>query len=90
MDKSFGKYLPSMTVKLFGGGRSRRHLLLGCACGSGVDRVFLHDPGANDTFCAGDITEEMLDGIDHFHFGYPPLMKKCMSRMERSAICLKK
>ncbi len=42
----------------------------------GVDRIFLHNPGANDTFSADDITADMLDGVSHFHFGYPPLMKR--------------
>ena len=31
----------------------------------GVDRIFLHDPGANDTFCGSDIREEALeDAVD--------------------------
>ena len=42
----------------------------------GIDRIFLHHPGANDSFIADDITDKMLDGVRHFHFGYPPLMKK--------------
>lgn len=42
----------------------------------GADRIFLHNPGANDTFCAQDVTDELLEGIDHFHFGYPPLMAR--------------
>ena len=42
----------------------------------GVDRIFLHDPGANNTFCAADITEDLLEGITHFHFGYPTLMRR--------------
>jgi sugar/nucleoside kinase (ribokinase family) len=42
----------------------------------GVDRVFLHCPGANDSFCAADITLEHLAGARIFHFGYPPLMKR--------------
>lgn len=41
----------------------------------GIDRIFLHHPGANDTFTSADIKPEMLEGISHFHFGYPPLMK---------------
>ena len=41
----------------------------------GIDRVFLHCPGANDTFAADDVTPQLLDGMDVFHFGYPPLMK---------------
>lgn len=42
----------------------------------GIDRIFLHDPGANDTYGPEDIPEEELEGIDLFHFGYPPLMKR--------------
>lgn len=41
----------------------------------GIDRVFLHCPGANDTFEADDVTPALLEGMDLFHFGYPPLMK---------------
>jgi sugar/nucleoside kinase (ribokinase family) len=40
-----------------------------------IDRIFLHHPGANDTFCSQDIGNDKLDGVDLFHFGYPPLMK---------------
>ena len=42
----------------------------------GHDRIFLHDPGANDSFCQADIPDEALAGAKLFHFGYPPLMKK--------------
>lgn len=42
----------------------------------GVDRIFLHNPGANDTFRAEDIKEEALRDTALFHFGYPPLMKQ--------------
>ena len=42
----------------------------------GQDRIFLHNPGANDTFSASDIPEEALAGAALFHFGYPPLMKR--------------
>lgn len=41
----------------------------------GIDRVFLHHPGANDTFTAQDIQEEALADAALFHFGYPPIMK---------------
>ncbi len=41
----------------------------------GVDRMFLHCPGANDTFSAADIDYDRLTGAKLFHFGYPPLMK---------------
>ncbi len=42
----------------------------------GVDRIFLHNPGANDTFVMADIPEKTLEGVALFHFGYPPLMKQ--------------
>ena len=42
----------------------------------GTDRIFLHNPGANDTFTSDDIPEEALQDAVLFHFGYPTLMKK--------------
>ena len=42
----------------------------------GMDRVFLHNPGANDTFAAADIPREALRDAALFHFGYPPLMRR--------------
>ena len=42
----------------------------------GVDRVFLHHPGANDTFDASDVRYEVMAEARLFHFGYPPLMKR--------------
>ncbi len=42
----------------------------------GMDRVFLHNPGANDTFSASDIPEKALADAALFHFGYPTLMKR--------------
>ena len=41
----------------------------------GMDRIFLHHAGANDTFQASDVPNEALAGIRLFHFGYPPAMK---------------
>lgn len=41
----------------------------------GIDRIFLHNPGANDTFTNADIPDEALEDTALFHFGYPPLMK---------------
>ena len=41
----------------------------------GTDRIFLHDPGANDTFRSEDIDYERVSGAALFHFGYPPLMR---------------
>ena len=42
----------------------------------GIDRVFLHCPGANDSFCRADISEDVLQDIALFHFGYPTLLKR--------------
>ena len=42
----------------------------------GIDRIFLHHPGANDTFTADDLSEDLMKDTVLFHFGYPPLMKK--------------
>lgn len=41
----------------------------------GVDRIFLHFPGLNDTFQANDIPYESLKQARLFHFGYPPLLR---------------
>lgn len=41
----------------------------------GVDRFFLHYPGANDTFSANDVRYEQLSEARLFHFGYPPIMR---------------
>ena len=42
----------------------------------GVDRLFLHNVGANDTFCASDVDYAKLVAADLFHFGYPPVMRR--------------
>ncbi len=54
----------------------------------GIDRVFLHNPGANDTFCGADIPNEALAGASLFHFGYPPLMKKMYENGGRELVAL--
>ncbi len=41
----------------------------------GVDRIFLHCPGCNDTFSARDVETARLRGARIFHFGYPSLMR---------------
>ena len=41
----------------------------------GIDRIFLHCPGANDEFMCSDISDDALDDATLFHFGYPPLMR---------------
>jgi sugar/nucleoside kinase (ribokinase family) len=42
----------------------------------GLDRIFLHCPGANDSFSNDDISDSKIESASLFHFGYPPLMKK--------------
>jgi sugar/nucleoside kinase (ribokinase family) len=42
----------------------------------GVDRAFLHFPGANDTFGAADVRYDVVAEARLFHFGYPPLMQR--------------
>jgi sugar/nucleoside kinase (ribokinase family) len=42
----------------------------------GVDRFFLHCPGANDTFYANDVPEDWLASASLLHFGYPPVMRR--------------
>jgi sugar/nucleoside kinase (ribokinase family) len=53
----------------------------------GIDRIFFHCPGANDTFTDEDVPDEVIRGASIFHFGYPPLMKQIWSdggvRLER-------
>ena len=45
----------------------------------GHDRIFLHHPGANDTFSFDDLDLEAIRNASVFHFGYPPLMQ-CLYR----------
>jgi sugar/nucleoside kinase (ribokinase family) len=42
----------------------------------GVDRVFLHCPGPNDTYGADDVRLSDVRGARVFHFGYPPIMRR--------------
>ncbi|MCK5802968.1 MAG: carbohydrate kinase family protein [Lentisphaeria bacterium] len=40
----------------------------------GTDRMFLHCPGANESFVAADLDSDGLEGAALFHFGYPAFM----------------
>ncbi len=42
----------------------------------GIDRIFLHCTGANDTFGPEDIDAETVARARLMHFGYPPLMAR--------------
>jgi len=42
----------------------------------GIDRTFLHCPGANHTFGPEDVAPTLLAQARILHFGYPPLMRR--------------
>jgi sugar/nucleoside kinase (ribokinase family) len=46
----------------------------------GIDRSFLHCPGANDTFGAEDVATDQIADATIFHFGYPPIMARMFAR----------
>lgn len=39
-----------------------------------IDRIFLHNAGANEGFSESDVVNAVLEDATLFHFGYPPLM----------------
>ena len=45
----------------------------------GVDRIFIHCPGANSTFRSNDINYDLVARAGVFHFGYPPIMRSMYS-----------
>lgn len=42
----------------------------------GVDRIFVHTTGTNDTFSSEDVEKKLLEDVTLFHFGYPTVMEK--------------
>lgn len=42
----------------------------------GLDRMFLHYIGPNQTFSLEDIDYQLLQKVALFHFGYPPVMRE--------------
>jgi sugar/nucleoside kinase (ribokinase family) len=42
----------------------------------GLDRMFLHYLGPNQTFSPADIDYHLIEQADLFHFGYPPVMRE--------------
>jgi sugar/nucleoside kinase (ribokinase family) len=45
-----------------------------------TDRLFLHCPGANNTFVAADLPASLLHSARLLHFGYPPIMRRMWER----------
>ena len=41
----------------------------------GIDRIFLHNPGTNNTFTSESVDIELVKRSKVFHLGYPPLMR---------------
>ena len=41
----------------------------------GIDRIFLHHSGANDSYYKKDLDFKQIQDATLFHFGYPPLMR---------------
>ena len=41
----------------------------------GIDRIFLHNPGTNNTFTSDSVDSELVKKAKLFHLGYPPLMR---------------
>jgi len=41
----------------------------------GIDRIFLHNPGTNNTFTSESVDSELVKKAKLFHLGYPPLMR---------------
>ena len=54
----------------------------------GRDRMFLHHPGANDTFVCADIPDDVFARGRIFHFGYPPLMRRMYEDGGHELVCL--
>ena len=52
----------------------------------GIDRIFLHCHGANDTFGAADIDLSTVAKARWFHFGYPPLMARTYADSGRELV----
>ncbi len=42
---------------------------------AGIDRIILHDSGANNTFTMEDIDFDLVRDASLFHFGYPSIMR---------------
>ncbi|MDY3919034.1 MAG: carbohydrate kinase family protein [Candidatus Limivivens sp.] len=56
----------------------------------GIDRIFLHNPGANDSFRAEDVPREALEETALLHFGYPPLMRSMYQEDGEEMVALMK
>lgn len=53
---------------------------------AGIDRIFLHYRGVNDTFGPEDIDYDLVKKAKLFHFGYPPAMYRMYTEDGRELI----
>ena len=67
------KYGTGDAIRVVEGGTTAHSIILAIP---GIDRIFLHHPGVNDTFSSEDIEEDILKEATLFHLGYPSVMKK--------------
>ena len=70
--KIFGEYDAAEGIMAVEGERTSYTIAIAVP---GVDRIFLHDPGSNDTYSYKEIPEEKLEDVALLHLGYPPLMR---------------
>ena len=49
----------------------------------GIDRIFMHYSGTNDSFSAADVDMEAVGGSRLFHLGYPTLMRSLFADQGR-------
>ncbi len=54
----------------------------------GIDRIFLHCPGANASYVASDINWDLVKEADLFHFGYPAFMAGTYANEGRELISM--
>ena len=52
----------------------------------GIDRIFLHNPGANAEYGADDVNYDLVKDAALFHFGYPSFMAKTYANNGRELI----
>lgn len=78
-DDEFGNILSNIVRKEIGGDMAGKEnvsssysIILSVP---GIDRIILHDPAGNNSFCADDIDYNALKEARIMHFGYPPLMR---------------
>jgi sugar/nucleoside kinase (ribokinase family) len=52
----------------------------------GMDRIFLHCPGANDSFSSADVAYDIVARTALLHFGYPPVMRRMYADRGRELV----